>query len=59
MNKEKLKENYKKAKEVREAILTQNTALVYLGWRLSSPYLPNIDILFWNTNYNVPYTYTV
>ena len=59
MNKEKLKENYKKAKEVREAILFKNSGLVYMGWRLASPYLPNIDLLFWNTEYKIPYTYTV
>ena len=58
MNK-RLKETYSKAKEIRERILKQNTALVYIGWRLTSPYLPNIDLNFWNTNINRPYTYTV
>ncbi len=59
MNREELKKNYEKAKEVRELILFRNNALVYIGWRLTSPYLPNIDLNFWNTNINRPYTYTV
>jgi len=56
---ERLRKKYKEAKAVREAILKNNTALVYIGWRLTSPYLPNIDLNFWNTNINRPYTYTV
>lgn len=59
MDREELKKNYEKAKEVRELILFRNNALVYMGWRLASPYLPNIDLLFWNTEYKIPYTYTV
>jgi len=56
---EMLRKKYKEAKAVREAILKNNTALVYIGWRLTSPYLPNIDLNFWNPRINRPYTYTV